>query len=110
MDTPAPIRTKVRWTEDHMRGSFEDLTDTYATEACEGFVVGYLSYPESVIVYVTQGSMIDFTSVRSLDDLEFDMDDPVTQFILASQHKCQYCGKLPSTHETGRPCCKNGWR
>jgi hypothetical protein len=85
METPAPIRTKVKWTEEHSRGSFEDMTDTYATEACEGFVIGYVSYPGSVVVYVTQGTMAEYTLVRSLDELEFDMDDPVTRFILGKK-------------------------
>lgn len=76
-----------------MCGDFEDMTDTYATEACEGFVVGYVSYPGSVIVYVTQGTMAEYTSVRSLDDLEFDMDDPVTRFILAEKS----CGEAVRT-------------
>ena len=109
MEAPPPIRTKVRWTEEHMRGSFADMTDTYATEACEGFVALQFSN-HSTVVFVTQRTMAGYTCVKNFDELEFDMDDPVTQFILASQFKCQYCGKLPSTHETGRPCCKNGWR
>lgn len=81
MDIPAPIRTKVRWTEEHSRGSFADMTDTYSSESCEGFVVAQCT-PTSVDVFVTQGTMAGYTCVKDLYDLEFDMDDPVTRFIL----------------------------